>query len=98
MIIPIGPAEAQHLTLVCKVAGEKSNCARSFPCGSHSLRQDNRGGRRSRSWPSASASTDTSRVLRLTLLAPDIVEAILEGRQPEGMRLEDLLKVSVGVR
>jgi hypothetical protein len=32
-----------------------------------------------------------SRVLRLTLRAPDIVEAILDGRQPEGMRLEDLL-------
>ena len=31
-------------------------------------------------------------MLRLTLLAPDIVEAILDGRQPEGMRLEDLLE------
>jgi hypothetical protein len=32
-----------------------------------------------------------SRVLRLTLLVPEIVEAILDGRQPEGVRLEDLL-------
>ena len=33
-----------------------------------------------------------SRVLRLTLLSPHIVEAILDGRQPEGMQLDDLLK------
>jgi hypothetical protein len=32
------------------------------------------------------------RVLRLTLLAPDIVEAILGGRQPTGLQLEDLLQ------
>ena len=32
-----------------------------------------------------------SRVLRLTLLAPVIVEAILEGRQPEGMTLPGLM-------
>jgi hypothetical protein len=30
-------------------------------------------------------------VLRLTLLAPEIVEAVLDGRQAEGLRLEDLL-------
>ena len=33
-----------------------------------------------------------SRVLRLTLLAPEIVEAILDGRQPEGMTLQGLLE------
>jgi hypothetical protein len=33
-----------------------------------------------------------SRMLLLTLLAPDLVEAILDGRQPEGMRLDDLLE------
>ena len=32
------------------------------------------------------------RVLRLTLLAPEIVEAILDGRQPEGMTLPGLLQ------
>jgi hypothetical protein len=33
-----------------------------------------------------------NRLLRLTLLAPDIVEAILEGRQPKGMQLEELTR------
>ncbi len=34
------------------------------------------------------------RVLRLTLLAPDIVEAIVDGRQPAGLQVDDLLKPS----
>jgi hypothetical protein len=33
------------------------------------------------------------RMLQLTLLAPDIVEAILNGRQPEGMGLPGLLEL-----
>ena len=33
-----------------------------------------------------------NRLLRLTLLAPDIVEAILEGRQPKAMQLEDVTR------
>ena len=33
-----------------------------------------------------------SRILRLTLLAPEIVEAILAGRQPAGLQLDDLLE------
>lgn len=37
------------------------------------------------------SQSHVSRMLRLTLLSPDLVEAILEGRQPEGMRLEGLL-------
>ena len=37
-------------------------------------------------------SSYVSRLLRLTLLAPDIVDAILDGRQPEGMILPGLME------
>ena len=36
-------------------------------------------------------ATYVSRILRLTLLAPEIVEAVLDGRQLAGLQLEDLL-------
>ncbi len=38
-------------------------------------------------------SPDTwPKLLRFTLLAPDIVEAVLDGRLPKGVRLEDLVR------
>lgn len=37
-------------------------------------------------------SSYVSRLLRLTLLAPDIVEAILDSRQPEGVTLPALMR------
>ncbi|MDB5770374.1 MAG: hypothetical protein JWM42_748 [Burkholderia sp.] len=37
-------------------------------------------------------SSYVSRLLRLTLLATDIVEAILDGRQPDGMALPGLME------
>jgi hypothetical protein len=36
--------------------------------------------------------TYVDRVLRLTLLAPDLIEAILDGRQPADLQLEELLR------
>jgi hypothetical protein len=38
------------------------------------------------------AKTYVSQVLRLTLLAPEIVEAILDGRQPAEIKLDDFLE------
>ena len=45
------------------------------------------GGDRRSGW---SNSELRPRLLRLTLLAPDIVDTILEGRQPKAMQLEEL--------
>src|SRR5512132_2070473 len=39
------------------------------------------------------ARSFVNRLLRLTLLAPEIVEAILDGRQPKGLQLEKLTDV-----
>ncbi len=37
----------------------------------------------------------TGRLLRLNLLAPDIVEAILDGRQPKGLKVIDFLRKEI---
>jgi hypothetical protein len=39
-----------------------------------------------------------NRLLRLTLLAPDIVEAILDGRQTKAMQLEHLTQAQPSAR
>jgi hypothetical protein len=38
------------------------------------------------------SSSYLARILRLTLLAPDIIEAILDGRVPKGLSLADLME------
>jgi hypothetical protein len=38
------------------------------------------------------SQSHVSRILRLTLLAPGLVEAILDGRQPPALKLDDLLE------
>ena len=50
--------------------------------------------RRWRTWPGPRAShrPTSAGILRLTLLAPEIVEAILDGRQPAELQLDDLLE------
>jgi len=35
------------------------------------------------------------RLLRLNLLAPDIVEAIVDGKQPRDLKLQDLLRKKI---
>ena len=37
-----------------------------------------------------------ARMLRLTLLAPDLIEAILNGTEPDGLSLEKLYRMPVG--
>ena len=38
-----------------------------------------------------------NRLLRLTLLPPDVVETILDGRQSKGLQLEDLTSLPSGL-
>jgi hypothetical protein len=55
--------------------------------------QVRRGGGCCASWPfRARQATYVGRILRLTSLAPDIIEAILRGDEPDGLSLEKLRK------
>jgi hypothetical protein len=53
-------------------------------------------GRRRRSRSAGLTRSSVNWLLRLTLLAPDIQEAILEGRQPKAMQLEELTAAMPG--
>jgi hypothetical protein len=46
--------------------------------------------------PKKTNETYVGRVLRLTLLTPDTVEAILTGRQPAGLQLDGLIRLFPG--
>ena len=72
--------------VVCSVAGAKQchcsakRCQNCLRCQSHD------------DHVSAFGSTYVGRMLRLTSLAPDIIEAILHGDEPDGLSLEKLRK------
>ena len=81
------------------IPGHRRGCASTTPW-SRRLVGRSGGGSRSkpaRTQPSRTAvekinSSYVGRVLRLTLLSSEIVEAILDGRQPADLQLEDLLR------
>jgi len=70
---------------VVKALARAFRCRKMLDTGVHATLEDLAKGK-------GVAPSYVSRILRLTLLAPDIVEVILNGRQPEGLRLEDLLE------
>ena len=62
-----------------------------------SVEADDRGGEVSVGWqrspkPKGVTRSFVNQLLRLTLLAPEIIEAILDGRQPKVMQLEELTR------
>src|ERR671918_189261 len=55
------------------------------------MRLQRRGGRKLIMTPEGVADAYVCRLLPLTCLAPNLVEAILDGRQPKGLRLAEML-------
>ncbi|NLF32877.1 MAG: hypothetical protein GX591_18570 [Planctomycetes bacterium] len=77
------------------LAGLSAEARRSFSGGGRRRKQLDSGEYASPDDLAQAAGVDRTyvgRMLRLTSLAPDIIEAILRGREPEGMSLEKLRK------
>lgn len=73
-------------------SGEYASLSRAKSRGLEDLAKDVGSSRRSRKAKTGCDRTYVGRMLRLTSLAPDIIEAILRGDEPNGLSLEKLRK------
>ena len=80
-IPPTSDIHAPHIGIVLFMIADRRTGRRAVMSHSKTLQR-----------PRAPTRPTLSRILRLTLLAPEIVEAILDGRQPVELQLDDLLQ------
>ena len=81
MLCPVGAAPRLDNAMVKALAARAFRWRKILDTGMHATLED----------LARAAPSYVSRLLRLTLLAPEIVEAILDGRQPAELQLDDLL-------